>query len=59
MKNYYMIFDLEQDRVGISNLNTNSLVFQGNPPTKKQVNTDSPVDNNNSGNNNGGNADGK
>jgi hypothetical protein len=35
MKNYYMIFDLEQDRVGLSNLNTETLVFEGIAPTKK------------------------
>jgi hypothetical protein len=42
MKNYYMIFDLEQDRVGVSNLNTLTQVFEGNPPTKRET-TDAPI----------------
>lgn len=36
MRNYYMIFDLDQDIMGISNLYTTSNMFKGDIP-KKQV----------------------
>jgi hypothetical protein len=32
MKNYYMIFDVEGDKMGISNLYSTSQMFPGGPP---------------------------
>jgi Eukaryotic aspartyl protease len=35
MKNYYMIFDIDSDRLGISNLYSSSRQFQGSLPEKR------------------------
>lgn len=32
MKNYYMIFDLDNDKFGISNLYSTAQIFTGGPP---------------------------
>lgn len=37
MKNYYMIFDVENDKMGISNLNSTSQMFQGGLPINNTV----------------------
>ena len=36
MKNYYVIFDYERDAVGLSNLSTNSNIFNGMPNAMRQ-----------------------
>jgi hypothetical protein len=44
MKNFYIIFDLERDIVGISNLGTNATMFQGKAPEKRKPGDDPITD---------------